>query len=321
MKLQILVTQYLEGEEVIKPLLDSIAIQQSVDFSEIGVIIVNDGTDVLLSEDFLKGYPYLIEYHKIPHIGVSGARNACLDLAVADYVMFCDDDDMFVNNCGIYNIFLNIEAGFDSLNSTFIEEARNGDMPVYVTHDHDSTFIHGKVHRRQYLIDKCIRWNEDLIIHEDSFFNVLCQSLSDNVRYCEVPFYLWRWRAGSVCRNDRKFMLKTYDQLLDSNDALIDEFIKRGIMDKAMYFFTYMVFETYYTLNKPNWTEEINEEHRTRTERRFKEYFEKHEDLWDAVPMWDKVKVSDQARAKVIKEGMILEATTIFKWLEHIKGE
>ena len=53
MKLQILVPQYKETDEVIKPLLDSIAIQQAVDFSEIGVIICNDGSDVFLTEDLL----------------------------------------------------------------------------------------------------------------------------------------------------------------------------------------------------------------------------------------------------------------------------
>lgn len=304
-------------------MLDSIALQQSVDFDEIGVIIVNDGSNTFLTDDLLNSYNFPIEYHKEPHRGVSGARNACLDHAVADYVMFCDADDMFCNMCGIYAIFLNIAAGFDSLNSTFIEEAINSynGEPVYVSHTEDSTFIHGKVHRRQYLIDKEIRWNEDLTIHEDSFFNVLCQNLSENVRYCDTPYYLWKWRADSVCRSDRKFMLKTYDKLLDSNDALIDEFVKRGIMDKAMYFSTYMIFETYYMMNKPNWINQENQEHREKTEARFKDYFLKHKDLWDAVPMWDKVKVSDQARAKVIKEGMILEAVTIFQWLERITGE
>ena len=41
MKLQILVPQYKETDEVVKPLLDSIAIQQSVPMEEIGVIIEN----------------------------------------------------------------------------------------------------------------------------------------------------------------------------------------------------------------------------------------------------------------------------------------
>ena len=323
MKLQILITQYKETDEVVKPLLDSIAIQQNVDFDEIGVIIVNDGSDVHLSKELMDSYKFHIEYWSGEHIGVSGARNAALDLATADYVMFCDADDMFLSVCALHTIFLSIAEGFDSLNSAFVEEALNSRTgePVYVTHEQDSTFIHGKVHRRQYLIDKNIRWNEELTVHEDSFFNVLCQSLSNNVKYVDTPFYLWKWRSDSVCRNDKKFMHKTYDKLLDSNSALIDEFVKRGVLDKAMYFFGYMVFETYYTMNKPSWLKESNKEYREKTEKRFAEYFMKRKDLWDNTPMWDKVKVSDQARQKVIGEGMILESITVYEWLEKITGE
>ena len=44
-KLSICVPQYKETEEVIKPLLDSIAIQQNIDFKDIEVVIANDGSD------------------------------------------------------------------------------------------------------------------------------------------------------------------------------------------------------------------------------------------------------------------------------------
>lgn len=88
MKLQILVPQYKETDEVIKPLLDSIAIQQNVPMDEIGVIICNDGSDVKLTDEFLAGYPFKIEYYQEEHRGVSATRNACLDRATADYVMF-----------------------------------------------------------------------------------------------------------------------------------------------------------------------------------------------------------------------------------------
>lgn len=321
MKLQILVTQYKETDEVVKPLLDSIAIQQNIDFNEIGVIICNDGSDVLLSEELLSGYPFAIEYYAEPHRGVSGTRNACFDKATADYVMFCDADDMFLNACGIYMIFLNIDQGFDSLNSAFIEEAKNyhtGEA-VYVTHNNDSTFIHGKVHKRQYLLDKGIRWDENLTIHEDSYFNVQCLNMSENIKYCGIPFYLWKWRADSVCRQDKKFLIKTYDKLIDSNDSLIDAFVVRGYLDKAMYFACNMIFDTYYAMNKKAWIEQENQEFREKTERRFAEYFKKRENLWDETPMVDKIQVSDQSRKRAMNDGLYLETVTIFEWLENIK--
>ena len=64
MKFQILIPQYKETDDIVKPLLDSIAIQQNIDFNEIGVIICNDGSDIYLTEDFLKSYPFKIEYYK-----------------------------------------------------------------------------------------------------------------------------------------------------------------------------------------------------------------------------------------------------------------
>lgn len=88
MKLQILIPQYKETDEIIKPLLDSLMVQQNINFNEIGVVICNDGTDVFLSNELLNSYPYKIEYYKCKHKGVSATRNACLDHATADYVIF-----------------------------------------------------------------------------------------------------------------------------------------------------------------------------------------------------------------------------------------
>jgi glycosyltransferase involved in cell wall biosynthesis len=82
-------------------MLDSIAIQQNINFDDIGVIITNDGSDVKLSDSLLKSYPYDIEYYQNGHKGVSATRNYCLDKATADYVMFCDADDMFYMVCGL----------------------------------------------------------------------------------------------------------------------------------------------------------------------------------------------------------------------------
>lgn len=321
MKLQILVPQYKETDEIIKPLLDSIALQQNVPFDEIGVVVCNDGSDIFLSDNFLESYPFAIEYYKEPHRGVSATRNACLDHATADYVMFCDADDMFYNACGLWILFREFEAGFDSLVSMFVEETRNPETkkPEYVNHETDSTFVHGKVHRRLYLVEKDIRFNDKLTIHEDSFFNILCQNLSENVKYCQTPFYLWKWRDESVCRHDPKYILKTYNNMLDSNDALIDEFLSRGMQDKAAFFTVFMIFDAYYTMNKPEWIDQENQEYRYNTEKHFAFWFKKHKDLWETVPVTDKMLISNQVRSRSVYEGMRMESVTITNWLEHIE--
>lgn len=321
-KLDILVPIYNESEEVVKLLFDSIAIQQNVNLkNDVGVIICCDGGIASISQNLINQYPFTIEFYKCEHRGVSATRNACLDHSKADYVMFCDADDMFYNSCGMWILFREMKIGFDSLVSVFIEESRNPETKQveYVNHEMDTTFVHGKVHRRQYLIDKEIRFNDKLTIHEDSYFNILAQNLSENVKYCTTPFYLWKWRDESVCRHDPKYILKTYRNMLDSNDALVDEFLSRGIQDKAMFFSAFMIFDAYYTMNKPEWIDQENQEYRNNTELRFANYYKKHKDMWDAIPINDKMMISNQVRSRNVMEGMRMEAITIDNWLKHIE--
>ena len=322
-KLEILVPQYNEPDSVIKPLLDSIAIQQNVDFSEIGVIICNDGSDTLLSAELLGGYPYSIEYHLEPHRGVSGTRNACMDYATAEYVMFCDADDMFFNACGLWVFFRDAKnEDIDTYVPNFLEETRAADTGnvVYLVHSDDCTFVHGKIHRRQYLVDKNIRWNEKLTVHEDSYFNILAQSMTDKVYKCPTAFYLWRWRGDSICRHDPKYMLKTYHNMIESNDALIEEFKRRGRDDREQFYVVSMVFDAYYTKNKPAWVNQENIEYRDSTERKFAAYYRKYKGVWDAVEERDKMRVSNKLRAKSVYEGMSMENMTISDWLAHIEA-
>ena len=325
MKLQILIPHYKETVEQLQPLLDSIAIQQSIDFNEIGVIICHDGQDI---EDliFLKTYPFEIKQISQEHKGVSAARNAALDASTADYVMFCDADDMFCHVCGIYILFNEMKIGFDTLTSCFIEESRNPENKkeiVYVNHDMDSTFVHGKVHRRKYLIDKNIRFNPNLTIHEDSYFNILAQNLADEdkAKYCPTPFYLWKWRDVSVCRHDPKYILKTYNNMLDSNDALIEEFNKRGYKEKGNFYVGFMIMDAYYTMNKKEWIDNTNKSYRDAVEKRFVDYYKKYKKQWDALTEQQKMLISNGVRTRSVMEGMPMESITIDDWLKHIVTE
>ena len=320
-KLDILVPVYNEEEAVIKPLLDSIAIQQNVNLTEdVGVIVCCDGGSCTLSDAFRDSYPFHIQFFVNEHKGVSATRNACLDMSEAEYVMFCDVDDMMMNACGLWMLFREMKTGFDSLTSVFVEETRLNGEVMYVNRQMDSTFVHGKVHRRQYLMSHNIRWNERLTIHEDSYFNILAQNLSAEVKYCPTPFYLWKWRDDSVCRHDPKYILKTYSNMLDSNDALVDEFIRRAMPDRASFYTAFMIFDAYYTMNKPEWVNQDNKEYRDSTERRFADYYIKHEEMWNSVPAPDKMQISNGVRSRSVNEGMLMEALTIEQWLRHIKG-
>ena len=331
-RLEILVPHYHEEAEVIKPLLDSIALQQNVDFNDIGVIICHDGEDIedfcFLEEDYCDNnifpyYPFSITQIHIPHKGVSAARNGALDASTAEYVMFCDADDIFYNACGIWLILRDIEEQhFDTMTSVFLEETRMPDTgkPAYLIHEDDSTFVHGKVHRRKYLIEKGIRWNEALTVHEDSYFNILCRTLTDKVWLSQSAFYLWKWRDDSVCRHDpATYILKTYRNLIDSSNALVEEYLRREMTDRAKFYVVLGVFDAYYTMNKPEWVNQDNRTYRDETERHFAEFYRKWRYLWDEVTEREKVRISVKVRENRAREGMGMERVTIDEWLKQIE--
>lgn len=321
MKLEILIPQYEETDEVIKPLLDSIQMQQNIDFNDIGVIICNDGSDVRLSQDLLNSYNFNIKYILCEHKGVSATRNACLDNSTAEYVMFCDADDMFYNACGLWIVFNAMKEGFDSLTSMFVEETRNPltKEVVYINRENDVTFVHGKVHNRQFLIDNNIRWNESLTIHEDSYFNILCKTLvKDRFKYLPTPFYLWKWRDASVCRHDEKYMLKTYNNMLDSNTALVYELLCRGFREQAQFYVTSMIFDSYYTLNKEEWWVNENKEYRDSMEKRFRAYYICFNVLYSSTPETIRNQIIMSIKNRMFNEGLVLEKITFDDWIQGI---
>ena len=324
LRLQFLVPQYKETEDVLKPLMDSIALQQGVDLNEVGVIIVNDGyPESKLSDEFLKAYPFKIEYYMEEHRGVSTTRNACLDHATADYVMFCDADDMFFSMVGLNIIFMEMDKGFDSLTTKFYEEVHRDGKMFFTERKQDRTFVHGKFHRRQYLIDKNIRFNDALTVHEDSYFNYMATTLSDNpenIKYSDVPIYLWKWRDESVCRHDPLYMQKTYRNYLDSITALSNQLIERGKPDNADILICTQMFDTYYLMNTPGWLKQENQEYRIATEKRFKEFYETFHERFDKMNKSLRLTVSNQVRANKINEGMEMENQTFSQWIEYIKG-
>ena len=318
MKLQLLVPQWKEDQNIVKFLLNSIEIQQGIDLSEVGVIIINDGSDVILDDNWLNSYSFKIDYYLALHGGVSSTRNKCLQAATADYVMFCDADDMFLNNCGLYLIFEAIKKDIDIYVPTFCEEIYNDSQFTYINHPNDATFVHSKVYRRQFLIDNNIWWNESLTIHEDSYFNYLCRACVDNSRisFGNDAFYLWKYRPDSICRSDPKYILKTFGQMIDSTEALADELIRRGKVENAAQICCNIIYSTYYLMNKDEWNSEENQEYVDKFVERFRPFYKKYNPVAQLTTEQVKKELILKNKNDKFNEGVIFEKFTFSQWLE-----
>ena len=130
------------------------------------MVIAYDGEEAfgLPELDWKQKYPFEILHIHGEHQGVSATRNNALDHATADYVMFCDADDMFMSNLALYTILAYAGKGFDALIIDFMEEIidKKTGASIFFPHKKDCTFVHGKVYRRQFLLDNHIVWHPDV---------------------------------------------------------------------------------------------------------------------------------------------------------------
>lgn len=323
MKLQLIIPQYNETEDVVKNMLDSIEIQQGISLDDIEVLIGNDGSDIKLSKEFLDSYPFSIKYFEFEHTSPAGTRQRLFDKATADYVMFCDADDMFFSVVGLYTIMHFIKQGVDALVCDFMEEIKdlNSGNISYFTHHKDDRFVHGKVYRRQHILDNGIIWREDIRYHEDSAYNILAIQTAKNVEYfTSSPIYLWKWRDNSVCREDPLYVLKTYTRMIYSHSYLINDLIHKGMEKVAMQQVGTLVYNIYYMLNKDIWLDPMNAKYRYETEKCFKDYFAKYKLLFNTISDKDRKFIISGIKHRVLTEGVLLEKFTFDDWLKHIEA-
>ena len=332
----ILVPHYNEPVEVIKPLLDSIAIQQNIDMNEIEVVICDDGPEaVLLPDEFLKSYPYDIQYHREPKANVSVMRNKALDYSTGEYVTWADADDMYYTCLALWFVKKETQTpmqvsingipttvnGFDALYAVFLEEGRNPQTgeTYFIDRKDGFQFVHSKFFKKEFLVRNDIRFGDDLAIHEDNVLNGKVQACTQNIKWCPVPFYLWKWRDNSVCRRDPLYIKKTYPDLIKSSDHLIGWLVNKSKFDKARECIVSITYDAYYTFCHPSWKEINTKEYRDGAEKRFADYFIKWEYLWNEAPQQMKMGISNGIRQRSVQQGMEMETETLDQFLNRIK--
>ena len=303
-RLQFLVPQYKETEEVISFLLDSIECQVGVDKKDIGVIICSDGGNYILDQKFLDKYSYDIDYVICSHRGVSATRNSAFLLSDADYVMYCDSDDGFCNTFAIKIIFQNIDISekegkpFDLMSTTFYSENQGGgDTPWSLSiFDHNNVYIHSRVYRREFLVDNNLYFNEKIWANEDSFFNISTNFYSRNTKVLNIPIYCWRGNPQSVT-HDPKYIMKTLHQLIYSNDSVIETMLLLNKDEKEIATIIFdVICKVYLDMNKPDWYKPENAEYKDITLKTLKWYINKRGTLCNALTDEDKRIILQGAR-------------------------
>lgn len=326
MKLDIIVPHYKEPWSVCKYLFDTIATQRGILFENIRVIVVNDGYDCVLDGTLFDFYPFKVTYLMKDHEGVSAARNYGLDNSDADYVMFCDCDDGFLNNYALHLIFSGMQEGFDVCVSNFVEETWDDKgNPQLVPHDQDLTFMHGKAYRRQFLIDHDLRFDPAMTLHEDGYFNMLVYTVAQHegkIKTINTPIYLWCWNGNSTVRkNVTNFVLRTYENVMQTRTGLCRQLKARGYEEDFRTSVCMTVLNSYYDFQKTSYTEAKNAKYRKIAEKAFKRYWDEFKSVFTDCTNQKVAEVARVARENAYKNGMLYEQMSLKAFLKYIDAE
>ena len=321
MKLSILIPQYNETTEEVKNLLNSIAAQQRIDFKDIEVCILNDGSDIKLDASIFSRYPYDIYYtdgevNRKPAL----ARQWLFDHSQGEYVMYCDADDSFWSIMALSFILEQIDRGFEVLITDFYEEtfvdAKHREH-IIVRHECNKTFIHGKVFSRKFLIDNDIKWL-DIFPAEDNYYSKLCQAVASEVKYVDIPLYIWKWRKNSIVRTDAKtWSLSQFHAGSRSEECLIDELFKRGLQGQALYYVAMHIYSCYFTLNSEIWRRKENAQYKVVAIERARYIYQKYKDWWVKIPQANKDEIFESNLQLQINKGFANDIS-INDWISEV---
>lgn len=217
--LDIIIPEF-NGEKYIFNLLNSISKQKNVDFSQLGVIIVDDCSSEEINPYKFKKYSKLnIDFIKNEkNVGPGLTRQHGIDNSKADFITFMDCDDEFYDDVSFAKILIFLkEHNPDIVRGCFAEEEPSGKKHIFKP-DEVTQFLHGLYFKRQFLVDNNYRFNSRIRVAEDSYFTTIV--LADNPAFLfNHVVYLWKYNKNSLVRTDNsseEFHIKNIMDIIHS---------------------------------------------------------------------------------------------------------
>lgn len=196
-KISVIIPLY-KGHDTLGSTLYSVAMQSIINETEI--VIVNDFDGIDYSDILAKFDDLNIVYvQRKQNGGCAASRNTGIKNAKNSFITFLDSDDNFVSPLSLEIMYNRIVAEkADVLVSAFESEMRFKNGVAIKQMKNAVTWCHGKVYRKQYLLDNNIFFDEGLWINEDCLFHQLL--FDSGAKVAEIPMVtsLWRDNPNSV---------------------------------------------------------------------------------------------------------------------------
>ena len=196
MKTSIIIPAYNARNTIYKTL-DSIKIQKNI--SSFVVVIVRDTGEVY--DDIVNEYKkfYNIRTIDMPENGGPGlARQYGIDNTDSEYIVFIDADDYFYDENSLFNLMDGIKNADLGVGNFRYE--RDNEVTIK---QKNFVWLHGKIYRRQFLLDNNIRFN-DTRANEDNGFNRLILFHKPNIVFIDKLVYVYSENSNSITRKDNR---------------------------------------------------------------------------------------------------------------------
>lgn len=317
--LDIIVTHYKEPWSTVEKFFSMLDLQRGVSFSSFRVLFVNDGEENAFPSRRFSDHPYKVLQFSIPHAGVSSARNEGLSKASSEWVMFCDCDDTFTNIYSMMDILNVLPAPEVDLLWTdmYYEYMRENELYLQ-KQGLNGVFIHGKLFRRQFLLDHHILFDPHLPYCEDSLFVTTAYTVADSKRIgriaAQTPPYVWCYTEGSVT-NSMKTMDKAHTYVYYRNKKVCEVYRQYRPYDQYCSMIARTIIDSYYALNAPTLSDPLLE-----MKSDFKQWYSQHKSQWQAVP-YDTLKEIKEASKRASHASNTIESISVTKWLNQLEQE
>lgn len=335
-KLNIIIPHAGESWGVCRKFFDMLRLQLAADFSQARLLIIHDNCAVW-PDKYLWDLPVKAEQHQVfrrggrvildggwdptdcRQAGVSAARNAGIEKADAEWVMFCDCDDMFATVWALHSILdaLNQPAADrnDLLWTKFYIEQSRGRQVTGM----NWVFIHGKIWRLDFLIRQGLRFHEGLYYAEDSAFCATADMVIDHGRIgeiqCDAVPYVWVWNRESVTSREEN-QLRNVLGLYDRHVVVAEEYRRRGLPDMAAATAARAVWDGFYQCRR----EDLTGEQLQKVEEKVARYFLRYEGEIRRVPEELMAKIRAASRKEAAGKRLPTPPEDGFgPWAEHLK--
>lgn len=255
--ISVIIPYYNETPEELSRILSSLNWQLGIDLQKIECILVND-IDNFLEESFINSFHNIDikRIHLPENKGPGVARQAGLDAANGEYVLFCDSDDSLSDMTALNAILAEIRQNRpEVIVSGWLEEHYFADTGNYQYQKHgvDFVWLHGKALRRDFLQNNDIRFHPNLTAHEDNYFMGLVYAAAENMRQIQSTTYVWRARPESATRaNCGAYFFEKIPDFLLSTGYLLDA-VQRQFPQAIRGIVTQSIINIYFTLHTSEW--------------------------------------------------------------------